>query len=151
VTSILLFTLLTPFQNSVTNLIAHQTLLMGDSTAALQKDIAEMRESMALHKDVVEMQVSMDKKSKSPRTFLSIYIQPILVVGAKDALKKLAYVNACGNQHEACAEGTRVDIFLPMDIISHQDRVTGRCGLGIPASVQYLVVSTPSTCVSKFS
>jgi hypothetical protein len=108
VISVLLFTLLTPFQNSVTNLIARQTLLMRDEIAALHKDMVEMRASMALHKDVVDMQASMDEKSKSPQTFL--FPQLILVAGAKDALSKLAYVNARGNQHETCAEGTRVDM-----------------------------------------
>jgi hypothetical protein len=68
-----------------------------------------MRDEMAaLHKDVVEMRATMEEKGKSPRTFLGIRL--IFVTGAKDALSKLPYVNARGNQHEACADGTRVDM-----------------------------------------
>ena len=47
-------------QNSVTNFIAQQTLLMRDEMAALHKNVVEMRASM------VEMQASMDDKGDSP-------------------------------------------------------------------------------------
>jgi hypothetical protein len=79
---------------------------MRDEMAALHKEMVEMRASMALHKDVVEIRASMDEKSNSPRTFLGI--QLIFAADAKDALSTLAYVNARGNQHGPCAEGTRV-------------------------------------------
>jgi len=82
-------------QNSVTNFIAQQTLLMRNEMAAL-------------HKKVVEIQASMEEKGDSPCIYLCI--QLIFVAGIKDALSKLTYVNARGNQHESCAEGTRVDI-----------------------------------------
>jgi hypothetical protein len=56
----LFVTLLIFVQNSVTNFIAQQTLLMRDEMATLHKSVVEMQANM------VEIRESMDEKGDSP-------------------------------------------------------------------------------------
>src|SRR5271169_3786485 len=41
---------------------------------------------------------------------MHLHTKLIFVAGIKDALSKLTYINARGNQHESCAQGTRMDM-----------------------------------------
>jgi hypothetical protein len=75
------------YQNCVTNFIARQTLLM--------------------HKEIEELRTQMAEKGRTCDVYNATLT---IMIDAKDALGKLVYINARGNQHETCAEGTRVDM-----------------------------------------